>query len=100
AAVIAGGVTAMPSPAAAQIYFGTQPPVVDYERDRRREMWRQRREMERQDAYEQGRRDARRSQWDRDQWGERRRPVRCEMYRVQRPDEWGRMRTYREQRCR
>lgn len=90
------GVTALLSaPAQAQYYGDPRPPVYapnrDYERDARRERWRQRQEMERRDAYEQGRRDAGR--------GYGRRPVRCEYYRVQRPDEWGRMRTFRERRC-
>ncbi len=53
AATIAGGSSLVPSAAQAQIYFGDpRPPIVDYDRENRREAWRARREIERRDAYE------------------------------------------------
>lgn len=81
-------------PASAQIYFGgPRPPIVEpgYERDMRREQWRERREMERREAYEQGRRDSMRS---------RHRGPRCQIVVTRERDAWGRRVERRERVCR
>lgn len=92
ATAIIGASALFAFPASAQIYFGGPRPQIvepDYDRESRRERWRERREMERRDAYEQGRRDSMRN-----------RGPRCRIVVTRDRDEWGRRVVRRERVCR
>jgi hypothetical protein len=105
ASIVGFTLLATPSMAQPQIQFGIGPdgrPSVDVrdparERYERRERWRQRREADRESAYEQGRRDAMRQQ----RYGayERYGEERCRVVTIREENEWGRLVTRRIRRC-
>jgi hypothetical protein len=84
------------TPSLAQVEFGIGPagPSVrvgpDEDRYDRREHWRERRAMERAQAYEEGRR----ASWRDSRYGER-----CRTVMIEEEDQWGRTVVRRARRC-
>jgi hypothetical protein len=90
-----GMVLATPSVAQVQFGIGPEGPSVrvgpnDEDRYQRRERWRERRAIDRSQAYEEGRRAA----WRDSRYGER-----CRTVTVEEEDEWGRTVVRRMRRC-